>query len=741
MKYVKLIIIILIILITLVACQKDKDSFAFAAEEIHLAIDEIVKLEIIAFPAERSYTLTSSNSAIVKIDGEFIIALREGIATVTGASGDFSDTIRVVVTSSAIKNPHQTYYAVTFMSARGVMPTVQYVLYGNYATRPNAPDNAEGYVFSDWYGDTNFTTLFDFENTPITKNTYIYANWDIDYDNIEFAYHQYGGDIYISGFFYEDIEYSEVEFPAFVDETIYIKGLKDEVFQNNQFLEKITIPSTYEYIGKSAFSGAAKLKDVIFTSEPGNITKIEDRVFENCISLESINLPDSIIEIGEFAFFNTVKLQDFSLPLNINRIKKQAFFASGIKSIDLNNATTLDEYAFYNSELEDVIYSDKLVSIGRDVFWGTVWIASEMLAKGHLEINDILLNVYTNTTTFIVPSNISKIASGCFTFSNNIEIIFDTANIPTLTTLGLPQQYDIIVPYDYYYDFFNSYSTAIKQNIWYSSDSFDNMDYEFNLLRKRGNDEIIIKQCTTNVRHVNLTEIFTGFNIKKIRYLAFNTTTSPNIEIINIPSSVQTIERHAFNGNIRALFIDNLDNNLPILEGNPINSLISGKYKLYVHSSRINAFINHFSQFLSPGYIFDSSIYREDGLCISIVGENAYIVQYLGNATTLTIQSSYEGKRLAGISAYAFTSNKSLTEITFEGDTENIITIGEQAFYGLSNLIKIIFNYSNPPSIGAQNNYVFGTLSTMNYDIIVTSENINTYQTAWAYYSNKIKTD
>ncbi len=43
-------------------------------------------------------------------------------------------------------------------------------------TKPDNPER-EGYVFLDWYEDSGFTILFDFENTEITESMTLYARW------------------------------------------------------------------------------------------------------------------------------------------------------------------------------------------------------------------------------------------------------------------------------------------------------------------------------------------------------------------------------------------------------------------------------------------------------------------------------------------------------------------------------------------------------------------------------------
>ncbi len=88
------------------------------------------------------------------------------------------------VTSSYIVNNNITIYArytdqtftITFDTDGGTSVDNQTITYGNKVTKPTTNPTKEGYTFDDWYTDTNYNTLFDF-NTEITSDTIIYAKF------------------------------------------------------------------------------------------------------------------------------------------------------------------------------------------------------------------------------------------------------------------------------------------------------------------------------------------------------------------------------------------------------------------------------------------------------------------------------------------------------------------------------------------------------------------------------------
>ncbi len=65
-------------------------------------------------------------------------------------------------------------WTVTFSGASEI--PAQSVKNNAKATRPSNPADQNNLKFDNWYADSAFTTLFDFD-TPITENTTIYAKW------------------------------------------------------------------------------------------------------------------------------------------------------------------------------------------------------------------------------------------------------------------------------------------------------------------------------------------------------------------------------------------------------------------------------------------------------------------------------------------------------------------------------------------------------------------------------------
>ena len=76
-------------------------------------------------------------------------------------------------------------YTVTFNTAGGSTVQDQEVAYGAKATRPATDPTKTGYTFDNWYADSNYQTLFDFDE-PITASVPVYGNFEINSYTVTF---------------------------------------------------------------------------------------------------------------------------------------------------------------------------------------------------------------------------------------------------------------------------------------------------------------------------------------------------------------------------------------------------------------------------------------------------------------------------------------------------------------------------------------------------------------------------
>lgn len=82
------------------------------------------------------------------------------------------------------------YYTVLIDTDGGTPVQSQTVAEGGFASAPDVVPEKEGYYFTGWFADEDYTVPFDFATTPIRDDVTVYAGWD---DNILVQFDADGG--------------------------------------------------------------------------------------------------------------------------------------------------------------------------------------------------------------------------------------------------------------------------------------------------------------------------------------------------------------------------------------------------------------------------------------------------------------------------------------------------------------------------------------------------------------------
>ena len=92
-------------------------------------------------------------------------------------------------------------------------------------------------------------------------------------------------------------------------------------FQNNKYIQTVTIPNKVVDINNHAFSGCNNLESVVLGN---SVTEICTAAFYNCYKLTNIGLLN-VVTIGENAFNGCKALKEITLPSTIKVVGKRAF--------------------------------------------------------------------------------------------------------------------------------------------------------------------------------------------------------------------------------------------------------------------------------------------------------------------------------------------------------------------------------------------------------------------------------
>ena len=103
-----------------------------------------------------------------------------------------------------------------------------------------------------------------------------------------------------------------------------------KITKNGAIINSLSIPSTYNY-----------------DNSQYKITKIDDEIFENCDVLEEITIPDSVNKIGRRAFFGCQNLHNVNIPNSLTEIEDQAFLGcENLSEFRLNENVKLGKDVF-----------------------------------------------------------------------------------------------------------------------------------------------------------------------------------------------------------------------------------------------------------------------------------------------------------------------------------------------------------------------------------------------------------
>lgn len=237
--------------------------------------------------------------------------------------------------------------------------------------------------------------------------------------------------------------------------------------------EQKTASVTYKKLDQwSSYAGQVEIPEIIkVKKEKYVVTSIGDSAFFGCHDLELLNLPSTITSIGKSAFEEctyNIKVDDeinydrpicYSLPKSLISIADRAFAFSGL-IFDLRmpaSLTTIGNEAFLASKIKSVYVNDSLKHVGYAAFqdceqlmgisinslesWCKIefeTIYSNPLSSAH----NLLLNATQKLIDIEIPDGITKILPNTFVASS-IQTIKIPASVQSIGSYAFFQCLDL----------------------------------------------------------------------------------------------------------------------------------------------------------------------------------------------------------------------------------------------------------------------------------------------------------
>lgn len=196
-------------------------------------------------------------------------------------------------------------------------------------------------------------------------------------------------------------------------------------------LTSITFPARLVYLGKYSFttssvdSEVSYIQQVVFTADETN---------------------QFTLELAENALYRTTKLTSITLAEGITAIPKQAFYYSGLDTVEIPaSVTSIGEQAFYQASLRTVVIKEnsQLASIGKNAFAYCKSLVSFTFGKNaaaeELSIGDSAFSEAKLLATFEVPANATTLGKEVFKNDSalaSITFALDEQQKSKLTSIG-----------------------------------------------------------------------------------------------------------------------------------------------------------------------------------------------------------------------------------------------------------------------------------------------------------------
>lgn len=127
--------------------------------------------------------------------------------------------------------------------------------------------------------------------------------------------------------------------------------------ENNEYLEKLTIPKEFTVTGVRAFQNCPNLKEVYF--EDG-VEVVGDGIFDGCYNLKKVRLSETTKQIDAYAFFGT-GIEEITIPKLVRNFHIGTFYnCTNLKTVTIKSnkieANHSDVYNHFGNCPLNVIY-------------------------------------------------------------------------------------------------------------------------------------------------------------------------------------------------------------------------------------------------------------------------------------------------------------------------------------------------------------------------------------------------
>jgi len=206
---------------------------------------------------------------------------------------------------------------VSFEKEKPVVPIENYVFVGSEIKSYSGTDTEIKIPTSYSYGDVTYVTGTVTFNDRWEAQEFWQENYAVGAEGYYDFYNELYTHEYPWVYEYNIGQYSDIE-----GDDIQITSIEWQVFANNKYVEKLTVPGTIKDLGVRSFENCPNLKEVYF--EDGNEV-VADGMFDGCSQLSKVRLAETTTRIDAYAFFGTA-LETITIPKSVKNFHIGTFY-------------------------------------------------------------------------------------------------------------------------------------------------------------------------------------------------------------------------------------------------------------------------------------------------------------------------------------------------------------------------------------------------------------------------------
>ena len=525
-------------------------------------------------------------------------------------------------------------------------------------------------------------------------------------------------------------------------------------FYQNSNIKSVIIGDGVTSIGSSAFRVCTSLTSV--TIQDG-VTSIGDCAFYYCTSLTSVTIPDSVTSIENEAFSSCTSLTSIDYNGTVSQWNSISVYGNVSKIIKCTdgiigngNTVTIDnlKYRIYDDTASLVDYTNtpknlmipesvwyegytfKVTSIGNSAFSSCESLTNVTIPNSVTNIGEDAFSGCESLTSVTIPNSVTSIGvsafSECISLTSVTSIkISAFSSCTSLASVTIPNSVTSIGSNAFYNTaYYNDKSNWDKGVLYLSNcliDTNDNFKSTTDYIIKDGTriiadfvfsgcaslTSVTIPDSVTSIASfafyncTGLTSVTIPNSVTSIGKEAFSNCTS--LKSITIPNSVTSIGSSAFSGctSLTSVTIPNSVTSIGDAAFYNCTSLKSVNYSgtksqwKAITIGSDNYYLTRAIIICTDGIIGKGNTVTIDNLKYKIYDDTASLVGYTDSPENLVISKniSYEGYTLnvTSIGESAFKGCTSLTSVTVP---DSVTSIGDSAFYGCTSLTSVTIGNS-----------------------------------------------